>query len=261
MPELTLFSVFLVGLFGGLHCAGMCGGIATVLGAGGRRTSAGTAKSRADAGSQTLARTIPIHPAAQPVARLLGYNLGRIASYTLAGAVAGTLGSTAVLLGRMLPLQQIAFVATSLWLIVIGLYLTGALGSLAFLERAGQALWRLLAPTASQLLGARGWLQTVAAGMVWGLVPCAMVYGVLIAALITGSAFEGALLMLVFGLGTLPNLVAIGWSAHALGGWLSRRGVRIAAGIVVIAFGLAGLARIDPTQHLHRLVDACLTLF
>lgn len=273
MPELTLFSVFLVGLLGGVHCAGMCGGIAAVLGAAGRgaAAAAGSAGRGPDGGAGTpaAARTIAIHPPGaraaqargQPIARLVGYNLGRIVSYAAAGAIAGTLGSTAALVGGLLPVQQAAFVATSAWLIATGLYLAGALGSLAFLERAGRALWRLLAPTASRLLGARGWLQVVAAGMVWGLVPCGMVYGVLVAALIAGSALEGAALMLAFGLGTLPNLVALGWSAHALGGWLNRRGARVAAGILLVAFGVAGLARIDPTQHLHRVVDACLSLF
>ena len=281
MPELTLFSVFLVGLLGGLHCAGMCGGIAAVLGAAGRNVGAATGEAgKSDdrgtdrspnrgIGSPTLARTIAIHPVGhlatpargQPIAWLVGYNLGRIASYAVAGAIAGTLGSTAALVGGLLPLQQAAFVAMSVWLIVIGFYLTGALGSLSFLERAGRSLWSWLAPTASRLLGARSWVQVVAAGMVWGLVPCGMVYGVLVAALISGSALEGAALMLAFGLGTLPNLLALGWSAHALGGWLNRRSVRIVAGILVIAFGVAGLARIDPMQHLNRVVDACLTLF
>ncbi|MCL4748382.1 MAG: sulfite exporter TauE/SafE family protein, partial [Burkholderiaceae bacterium] len=165
------------------------------------------------------------------------------------------------LLGGLLPLQQIAFAATNLLLITIGLYLTGALGSLAFLERLGRAPWRALAPLATRLLGARSWFAALAAGMVWGWVPCGMVYGVLVAALMAGGALQGAMLMLAFGLGTLPNLLALGWSAHALGRWLGRRGVRVAAGVVVIGFGLAGFARIDPTRHLHGLVDACLSLF
>lgn len=255
MVEVTLLSVFLVGLLGGLHCAGMCGGIVSVMAAGARR--------RAPSGAAPAPRVIPILPArpATPLAILLGYNLGRILSYTVAGALAGALGSTAALARGVLPVQQVAFVLANLLLIGMGLYLTGALRSVAVLESAGQGLWRALRPLASRLLAADGFDRALLAGLVWGWVPCGMVYGVLIAALLGGSATQGALLMLAFGLGTLPNLLLLGWSAHAAQRWLRHRGVRIAAGALVIAFGIAGLLRIDPMKHLHGVVDACLTLF
>ncbi|MCL4748322.1 MAG: sulfite exporter TauE/SafE family protein, partial [Burkholderiaceae bacterium] len=119
MPELTLFSVFLVGLFGGVHCAGMCGGIVAVLGAAGRPAPIGADSgdpAGAPSASAIPAQTIPIRAAPTPMSRQLGYNLGRIASYTLAGAIAGTLGSTTARRGGLLPLQQIAFAATNLLL-------------------------------------------------------------------------------------------------------------------------------------------------
>jgi sulfite exporter TauE/SafE len=246
MLELTLPSVFLVGLLGGVHCAGMCGGIVAVMGAGAARRPV----------------TIPVRaaPAARPAGLLLGYNLGRLASYTALGAVAGALGSSAALLGHVLPLQQAAFVATNLLLVAIGLHLAGAL-RLTSLEVAGGGLWRRLQPLASRLLAADTARRAVAAGMVWGLVPCGMVYGVLIAALLSGSAGDGAALMLAFGAGTLPNLLLLGAGAAAARRWLARPGLRLAAGAVVAAFGVAGLLRLDPTRHLHRVVDACLSLF
>lgn len=244
MVEVTLLSVFLVGLFGGLHCAGMCGGIVSVMGAGNRPV-------------------IPIASSrpAPPLAILLGYNLGRITSYTFAGALAGALGSTAALARGVLPVQQVAFVLANLLLIGMGLYLTGALRSVAMLEAAGQGLWRALKPLAARLLAADSFGRAFTAGLVWGWVPCGMVYGVLIAALLGGSTLEGASLLLAFGLGTLPNLLALGWSAHAARRWLAQRRVRIAAGVLVIAFGVAGLARIDPMARLHGIVDACLSIF
>lgn len=251
MPDVTLLSVFLVGLLGGIHCAGMCGGIVAVLGAG--------ARPRAGVAPATI---IPILPAragtAWPV--LLGYNAGRILSYAIAGALAGALGSTAALVRNVLPVQQAAFVAANLLLIAMGLYLTGVLGSVAPLEAAGRGVWRLIAPLATRALRADNFVRAVGAGMLWGWVPCGMVYGMLIAALVGGSAAGGAALMLAFGAGTLPNLLALGWSANAARRWLGRRALRVAAGVLVIGFGVAGLARINPLAHLHQVVDACLSL-
>ncbi|MFO1198621.1 MAG: sulfite exporter TauE/SafE family protein [Burkholderiaceae bacterium] len=248
MTDVTLLSVFLVGLLGGLHCAGMCGGIVAVMGAG---------------ASRPAGRTIPIRPAhaapAWPV--LLGYNAGRIASYVAAGTLAGALGSSAALVRTVLPVQQVAFVAANLVLIAMGLYLTGVLRSVAVLEVAGRGLWRALQPLAARALAARDFPRALAAGLVWGWVPCGMVYGVLVAALVSGSALQGAELALAFGLGTLPNLLALGWSAAAARRWLGHRALRVAAGVLVVAFGVAGLARIDPLAHLHQVVDACLSLF
>ena len=248
MTDVTLLSVFLVGLLGGLHCAGMCGGIVAVMGAG---------------ASRPAGRTIPIRPAhaapAWPV--LLGYNAGRIASYVAAGTLAGALGSSAALVRTVLPVQQVAFVAANLVLIAMGLYLTGVLRSVAVLEVAGRGLWRALQPLAARALAARDFPRALAAGLVWGWVPCGMVYGVLVAALVSGSALQGAELALAFGLGTLPNLLALGWSAAAARRWLGHRALRVAAGVLVVAFGVAGLARIDPLAHRHQVVDACLSLF
>jgi len=252
MAEVTLLSVFLLGLLGGFHCAGMCGGIVSVIGANAARRRPSGPAIAIPVVAERPARALPL---------LLGYNAGRIATYTAIGALAGALGSTAALAQGLLPVQQAAFVVANLVLIAIGLYLTGVLRALGVLEVAGQGLWRRIAPLASRLLAAQRPSGAFAAGLVWGLVPCGMVYGVLIAALVSGSAARGAALMLAFGLGTLPNLLALGWSARSARRWLDRRGVRVAAGAVVIAFGLAGLARLDPGAHLHTVVDACIDLF
>lgn len=246
MTEVTLLSVFLVGLLGGLHCAGMCGGIVTVMSAASARPG--------------LTRTIPIAAVRTraPIGVLLGYNLGRIASYTIAGGLAGALGSTATLARQVLPVQQAAFILANLLLIGMGLYLTGVLRSVAALESAGAGLWRRIRPLASRLLSARGFSGALLAGLAWGWVPCGMVYGALVAALLTGSALEGAGLLLAFGAGTLPNLLLMGWSAGAAARWLRHPSLRLAAGVLVIGFGIAGLARLDPSAHLHRLVDVCI---
>ncbi len=243
-------SAFLLGLFGGVHCASMCGGIVALLG--------------------TRHRMMPVHlqpdgaaTAAMPSGALLqfAYNAGRIGSYSMAGALAGTVGSAAWMAERVLPVQQLSFVAANIVLIALGLALTGGLRRLRTLERIGAAAWRRVAPFASRLLGATSVPGAFAAGAAWGWVPCGMVYGVLAAALVSGSARDGALLMLAFGLGTLPNLLALGFAANRASRWFGRPGARLVAGLLIVAFGVAGLARIDPIAHLHQAVDVCVQWF
>jgi uncharacterized protein len=243
----TLFSAFLMGLLGGAHCAGMCGGIVTVLGA--------------------RHRVIPILPAGSPapaadtagnLRQPLAYNAGRITSYSIAGALAGGVGSAAWFGVNVLPAQQYAFAGVNIVMIVMGLVLLAGASRLVRLERIGTLVWRPIAPTAARLLRAPGPGGALLAGLAWGWVPCGMVYGVLVAALVSGGPAEGAVLMLAFGLGTLPNLLALGWLVHRGASWLDRRAVRITAGIAVLGFGLAGLARLDPVAGIHQVIDACL---
>ena len=252
MVGVSILSVFLVGLLGGAHCASMCGGIVALLG--------------------SRHRVIPIRPAggglaaagasASPAWALqVSYNAGRIATYAIAGGIAGAAGSAAWLAQNVLPVQQAAFVAANLVLILLGLYLAGFGRIAAAMEAAGARLWQPLKPLASRLLGATSVGGAFASGMVWGLVPCGMVYGVLVAALVSGSAADGALLMLAFGAGTLPNLLALGWAAQRGSTLLRHPGVRVAAGLLVLAFGVAGLFRVDPLAHLHGVVDACVSWF
>lgn len=250
MIGLSLMSAFLLGLFGGAHCASMCGGIVTVLGARHRIIPIHAAS----ASGATLAALPAVPSRLQPLA----YNLGRISSYSLAGAIAGTVGSTAWLAQHLLPVQQLAFITANLVMIVLGLALVLGAGRLAPLERIGTRVWKRLAPTAARLLRTPGNGGALAAGFVWGWLPCGMVYGVLVAALVSGSAAQGALLLLAFGLGTLPNLLMLDWLVKRGAGLLGQQRLRLFAGVLVIAFGLAGIARADPLTRLHEVIDVCL---
>lgn len=244
MLEPSLLSLFLVGLFGGLHCAGMCGGIVSAIGIAGRGVPG-----RAGAGGQRseLSRLL----------RLLAYNGGRISSYILAGAIAGGVGSSAFLMARILPVQQFVFVAANLTLIALGLYVSGAIRSIAPIEAAGRGLWRTIGPSAVRAMRGDTPHQAWVAGMLWGFVPCGMVYAGLLAALTSASAIDGALLMAAFGLGTLPNLLALGWSAGRVARWLQNRWIKAAAGILIIVFGIMGLLRLDPTEHIKAAIAWC----
>lgn len=216
MLELSLFSAFLVGLLGGGHCIGMCGGIV---------------------GAVTLSL-----PGQKPkVPYLLAYNSGRIASYTLAGMLAGLLGASSFFLNHVLPVEKLLYGLASLMLVALGLYLAGFWQGILLLERAGGRLWKKLQPLSKKLLPLRSVPQAFALGMVWGWLPCGLVYSVLVAALASGSVMRGGLLMLAFGLGTLPTLLAMGVAAARLKHFLQNQWVRRGSGLLVLGFGLIGL--------------------
>lgn len=219
MLELTYFSAFLVGLLGGGHCVGMCGGIV---------------------GAVTL--SLPGQRPRTPF--LLAYNAGRIASYTMAGVLAGLVGASSFFLQHVLPIEKLLYGLASLMLVALGLYLAGLWQGVLVLERAGAVLWRRLQPISKNLLPLRSPPQAFALGLVWGWLPCGLVYSVLVAALATGSIAQGGLLMLAFGLGTLPTLLAMGLAAVRLKSWLQNIWVRRTSGLLVLAFGLVGLLRL-----------------
>lgn len=223
MPETGFIAVFLVGLLGGVHCVGMCGGIVSAL-----TIQPGGQSVRAPGAASAL----PLH---------LAYNFGRISSYVIAGAVVGAIGSFSLLLNEMLPVQMGLYIAANLMMIALGLYLTGLTQSLAFTERLGQALWKRIQPFTRRFLPARNVAQAYPLGLLWGWLPCGMVYGVLTAALLSGSAARGAATMLAFGLGTLPNLLLAGMLLHRLRSIVQARWVRLGSGLLVIAFGVWGL--------------------
>ena len=220
MIDIDPLGAFLVGLLGGVHCIGMCGGIVGAISLG-------------MPGEQGTRWPM-----------LLAYNLGRIASYTLAGAIAGGLG---FFFSGLLPVQQaqqILLGVAGIFMILLGLYLGGWWNLLSYVERAGGHLWKKIEPLGRGLLPVRRVRQGLALGMLWGWLPCGLVYSVLIWAVSAGSAGEGALLMLAFGLGTLPNLLAMGAAAGQLQRLVRHVWVRRAAGLMIIAFGLVQLARL-----------------
>jgi sulfite exporter TauE/SafE len=171
----------------------------------------------------------------------LSYNLGRIASYAIAGALIGALGSLGLLLNNWLPVQLGLYVAANLMMVALGLYLTGLTQTLAFTERAGQWLWRRVQPATKRFIPVRGPVQAFPLGMLWGWLPCGLVYSVLTMTLVSGSAARGAATMLAFGLGTLPNLMLAGLLLARFRNVVQGRAVRLASGLIVLGFGAWGL--------------------
>jgi len=221
LMESGYLSAFLVGLLGGVHCVGMCGGIVAALSLG--------------LPEQTGRKSWPL---------LLGYNVGRLSSYTLAGALMGGVGLLTVQLSDLHQVQLVLQLLAALMMIALGLYLAGWWFGLSRLERLGGKVWSLLEPLGRGLLPVKTPLRALLLGSLWGWLPCGLVYSVLIWALAAGDPQKGALLLLSFGLGTLPNLLAMGLFANRLRRWVQLPWVRRLAGGLVLAFGLLGLWRV-----------------
>jgi sulfite exporter TauE/SafE len=227
--------MLVAGLASGVHCLGMCGGIVGAF-----------------AAQSPIALTRGHGGARREWARQLAFNAGRVASYAAAGALAGTVGGAGTALAGVRPAQTALFVLANLMLIVIGLYIAGAGRLFARIEALGAPLWRRLQPYAAKLLPARSLSGAFAAGALWGWIPCGLVYGALAAAVFAGTAQGGALAMLAFGVGTLPNLLIAGFAAARLKAWVARRGVRVAAGMLVMGFGVYGILRASGALHAIR---------
>jgi uncharacterized protein len=225
--DVTLLAAFLVGLLGSTHCLGMCGGIVSALTFGLRddlRRSPWT-----------------LGP------YLLAYNAGRIGSYVIAGVIAGAVGAGAF---GVLPSSSARWavkLVTGGFMIALGLYLAGWWPGLQILEKWGGVLWRRIEPLGRRLLPVDHPLKALSFGLVWGWLPCGMVYAMLAWALASGSAPRGAALMLAFGLGTLPMLLTIGAAAEWLKYFVRHPWVRRGAGALVLLFGIYTV--IAPGSH------------
>lgn len=195
-----------LGLASGLHCAGMCGGIVTAFSIRGQ----------------------------SPISfRLFLFNAGRISTYALAGAFAGSLGWYAS--GGQAALLVLANVV----LVFVGLHLAGVRSPMRVLENLGAPLWRRVQPHAARFARSG---NAYVAGLLWGWLPCGLVYGALTAAAFAGTPQSGAAAMVAFGIGTLPWLLAAGVAAARLRAWMGRKAVRLAVGGTVLGFGAWGLA-------------------
>jgi sulfite exporter TauE/SafE len=215
--ESSYLAAFAVALLGGVHCVGMCGGIVGALTLG-------------------LSATTPTYFSAR-LPYLLAYNAGRIISYVMAGVLAGGVGAWAANLASVHHGQQVLQGFAGLFMILLGLYLGGWWRGLMQVEQAGGLLWRHIEPLGRRLLPVRTPGQALGVGLVWGWLPCGLVYSVLIWAVSAGSALQGGLLMLSFGVGTLPALLVMGAFAAVLAGLVRKPWVRGMAGGLVIALG------------------------
>lgn len=210
--EPILSSALVLGFFGSVHCLGMCGGIAGALGQG-----------------------LPDQSRGSRFFRSSLYSMGRITSYAMAGALVGFFGETfAAWTGLTVFLRILA----GLLILGFGLHVAGWWNGLAVIERVGLVAWRRLVPVTRRIGSPDRIWKTFVLGMLWGWLPCGLVYAALIGAAATGHAAMGALFMTCFGLGTLPALLAASGFGAQLGAFLALRSARRAAGILLLIFGL-----------------------
>ena len=220
----ALIGAWLAGTLGGAHCLAMCGGFLAALSGAGPSTK-------------------PLLPARALALRQLPYNLGRITTYGLLGGAFGAAGSAALVAVDWLPLQRALFVVANLFLLALGIGMASRREGGGAWQRTGAALFTRFAPAVRNLATRDNVPARYALGMIWGLVPCGLIYGVLPIALFAGSAPAGGAVMLAFGLGTLPNLVAAGWVVARARAWQDGRLARYAAALVLVAFALVGIWR------------------
>lgn len=232
MTEFSIIAVFFVGLLGGVHCLGMCGSIVGIL----------TAQLPKDIAHW------PFH---------LAYNSGRVASYALAGLLVGAIGQAGLLLRDAVPIQHLLFALSSLMLIALGMYLAGIWNMVRHIETVGSVLWKRIQPLTRPLFPITSPTRALLLGTLWGWLPCGLVYSVLVTALASGTAQSGALIMLAFGLGTLPNLMAIGLFWDRSRRWVQSPRVRLIAGLIVIAFGMYGLIKVGYVFAVHGWAGSC----
>jgi sulfite exporter TauE/SafE len=195
----------------------MCGGIAGALGLG---TKAGGA-----CGGGSLH-----FPAL--------YNAGRIASYSVAGGIAGALGAGTLAIAGLPQLGRAFALLAALTITIVGLRLAAGGRHFGWFDRAGATAWRRIAPLTRGLFPVTTPARAFGVGLAWGWLPCGMSYAMLTAALLTGSALAGAALMAMFGIGTLPAMLALSGGAATL----LRPATRRIGGAVLVAMGFASAA-------------------
>jgi sulfite exporter TauE/SafE len=215
--EFSYPAAFVVGLLGGVHCVGMCGGIVTAL---------------------TLGLPESVRNSGKISRFLLAYNVGRLSSYTLAGGLMGGVGWLAAHWAGLRQVQLGLQVFAALFMVALGLYLGGWWRGLVHIESLGGHVWRHVEPVGRRFMPVHSVSAAFVLGLLWGWLPCGLVYSVLVWSIASGGPIEGAGLMLAFGAGTLPLMMVLGAVAGRVSGWIRNENARRAAGALVLALGI-----------------------
>lgn len=209
---LDYFSAFIIGILGAGHCIGMCGGISSML------TAAVEQRSR------------------KSFYFVIAYNIGRILTYSFLGLIAGFTGSLGIkALG--LPVISLKIIA-GIFLILLGLYIGQWLFWLNRIEKLGRRLWRYLQPISTQLLPINSTPKALGLGMLWGWLPCGLIYSTLTWSIASGNAIDGMAIMFFFGIGTLPALLTVSFGFQKITLMFRKLWVRRFIALGLIAYGL-----------------------
>ncbi len=224
MPD--FLGAFVVGLLGAGHCVGMCGGLSSLL--------------------------MLNSPNRNPAVPLLFYNVGRIASYSIFGAiVAGLTASLSHLTSLNHSLVWLR-ILSAVMMIILGLYIGRWWFGLLRLEKLGQNIWKWISPYGRSLLPLKKSWYALPFGIIWGWLPCGLVYSTLTWAAVSGSALNGALIMSAFGIGTLPAMLLVGFGATKIKQLQQSDWFRSVAAISIVCYGLySGYGAINMLISLH----------
>ena len=220
--EFPIFVAAIAGLAGSIHCVGMCGGLVGVLSASLKDSS----------------------PAA--VLYLCAYNGGRIISYSIAGLLIGSVSEQVYALFPMQRAHVFGTMIAGAFMIALGFHIARWWKAMSIFERAGGKLWQKLIPIFAKYLPARALRHAFVGGMLWGWLPCGLVYSILVLAAASGSAFHGAAIMLAFGIGTLPMLFVMSVVSDRLARLQTQLFVRNVLGVVVCTLGISVILGLVP---------------
>lgn len=229
--ELGIAAAFMIGLLGSTHCVGMCGGIVGALTLGLPENT-----------RQSFFRLSPY---------LITYNAGRLLSYSIAGFIVGFITSSAS------DVFQVSFpiggLVGGLFMVALGIYIGGWYPTMVLLERIGGKFWRLIEPFGRRLMPVSSLSQAMGLGILWGWLPCGLVYSTLAWSATSADPIQSAYLMLAFGLGTVPILLAVGGLAHKIQRLTQSKWTRYLAGALLIAFGAMILMKaFGGGHHMHH---------
>ena len=219
----ALLTAFFVGLLGSGHCFGMCGGIAAGLGS----------------------LTVNQGSEGQVKHRFMSaflFNLGRILSYAILGIIAATILAG---VGKVLNVPQWSMVLrfmTALMIFLIGVQFLFNWQTLAGIEKIGARVWKHVLPIAVKASSLPGGSGRLLLGLCWGLLPCGLVYSVILTASASGSAISGATVMFAFGLGTIPSMLGMSLAAPALAAMLSDQWTRKLMGAALILLAVISVS-------------------
>jgi sulfite exporter TauE/SafE len=232
MNEVGYVAAFLIGFLGSTHCIGMCGGIVGALTLG-----------LPDKVRQSPWKLLPY---------LLTYNTGRLLSYSFAGLLIGLLTESA---GNLFQVGKfpVGGIVGGLFMVALGIYIAGWFQTMAPLERLGSHFWRRIEPLGRRLMPVTTLPHAFGLGVLWGWLPCGLVYSTLAWSATSADAVQSALLMFAFGLGTLPMLLMMGGVAERLQHITKNRVVRNIAGVLLIAFGAMILFKAFSGGHHHAM--------
>lgn len=217
----TAGAALLAGFLGSAHCFGMCGGISGLF--------------AANASASSLRNDMP---------KAIAYNLGRIMTYAVVGALIAAIGAAFI---DVIPkLAGPVRLASGVLIILVGLQVAFRWRLLAPVENLGARLWSRVAPSGSRLFPVTSIFGALRLGLLWGLLPCGLVYSALLIAASTADALHGSLIMLMFGLGTMPAMLATGLGAARIASFASKN--HLYAGLLIVILGAVTL--VLPIQSL-----------